>query len=330
MARKLRLEYPGACYHVTNRGNYRQGIFGPKGAAEAFERVVAETCERFGWRVHAYVIMRNHFHVAVETPQPNLSVGMKYLQGTWANRFNRFRGLVGRPFQGRYKAKHVEPGHALAQVALYIHLNPLEAKVVESDGVGRFRWSSLWWYGRRDRPVWLMGETVLAEAGGLPDTPAGWTRYRAYVAALAEQSPHQRMQAFAELNRGWAIGSADFRRALIADLRARGASLEKATRAGENKGERLLLRAELWDERLLVAARALRIDFARLGPRKSDPDKVRLAAVMKAATDVSNAWLAARLGMGTPASVSQFVRRFHLAGGARDIAYNKALSRVKT
>ena len=129
MARKLRLEFHGACYHVINRGNYRRDLFAGKGAAEAFERALFEVVEKFGWRLHAFVIMRNHFHLAVETPEPNLSEGMKWLQGTWAARFNRWRGEAGRPFQGRYKALHVEPGHALAQVAHYIHLNPVRARM---------------------------------------------------------------------------------------------------------------------------------------------------------------------------------------------------------
>ncbi|MEX2044828.1 MAG: transposase, partial [Opitutus sp.] len=139
MPRKLRLEYAGACYHVINRGNYRQAIFGGEGAAEAFERCLGEACGQFSWRIHAYVIMRNHFHLAVETPEPNLSAGMKWLQGTWANRFNRYRGLTGRPFQGRYKALHAEPGHALAQVAHYIHLNPVRARVTVAAELGGFR-----------------------------------------------------------------------------------------------------------------------------------------------------------------------------------------------
>ena len=75
MARKLRLEYAGATYHVINRGNYRQNVFEAKGAAEAFEHCLGETCGRFGWVVHAYVVMRNHFHLAVETPEPNLAQG---------------------------------------------------------------------------------------------------------------------------------------------------------------------------------------------------------------------------------------------------------------
>src|SRR5476649_676441 len=133
MPRKLRLEFPDACYHVINRGNYRRNLFEPPGAAESFEHCLFEACTRFGWRLHAFVIMRNHFHLAVETPEPNLSEGMKWLQGTWAMRFNRFRDECGRPFQGRYKALHVEPGHAVAQVAHSIHLNPSRAGVVTTE-----------------------------------------------------------------------------------------------------------------------------------------------------------------------------------------------------
>jgi len=82
MARKLRLEFPGACYHVLNRGNYRRNLFARADAAAAFERVLFQAAARFGWRLHAFVIMRNHFHLAVETPEANLSVGMKWLQGS--------------------------------------------------------------------------------------------------------------------------------------------------------------------------------------------------------------------------------------------------------
>src|SRR5688572_16507787 len=107
MARKLRLEFAGACYHVINRGNYRRDLFKDEGAAASFQSCLFEACTRFRWRLHAFVIMRNHYHLAVETPEPNLSEGMKWLQGTWAARFNRFRSESGRPFQGRYKALHV-------------------------------------------------------------------------------------------------------------------------------------------------------------------------------------------------------------------------------
>jgi len=91
MARKLRVEYAGACYHVLNRGNYRKDLFADESAAESFQACLFEAAQRFGWRVHAFVIMRNHFHLAVETPEPNLSEGMRWLQARWAARFNRYR-----------------------------------------------------------------------------------------------------------------------------------------------------------------------------------------------------------------------------------------------
>lgn len=119
MARKLRLGFAGACYHVINRGNYRRRIFGDDGSAGSLEKALFDTCDRYGWQLHAYVVMSNHFHLAVETPEPNLSLGMKWLQGTWARRANLYHGETGRPFQGRYKALIVEPGRVLAQVAHY-------------------------------------------------------------------------------------------------------------------------------------------------------------------------------------------------------------------
>lgn len=330
MARKLRLEYAGACYHVINRGNYRANIFGAKGAAEAFEKCLGETCGRFGWRVHAFAIMRNHFHLALETPEPNLSVGMKYLQGTWANRFNRYHGQTGRPFQGRYKALHVEPGHALAQVAHYLHLNPVRAKVVEVEGLGSFRASSYWWFPRKARPQWLVAETVLAEAGGLADTGAGWRRYQDYLGVLAEEKPTERENKFGKLSRGWAVGTKDFRHGLIRELRQRGAELERAARHGAAEGERSEFRAEIWEERLNELAKQAGVSLAKLGKRKSDASKVLLAAAMKESTDVSNGWLSERLAMGTPGSVSQFVRRFRLQGGRNLAALKKILSQVET
>lgn len=328
MARKLRLEFPGACYHVINRGNYRRDVFAPKGAAAAFEQCLFEACEKYGWRLHAFVIMRNHFHLAVETPQPNLSLGMKWLQGTWAMRFNRFRGETGRPFQGRFKALHVEPGELLAQVCHYIHLNPVRAKVLPADRAGEFARGSLAWFVRRDRPKWLVPDTVLVESGGLADTPAGWRKYLDYLGFLAEEDAKLKQERFGRLSRGWMVGSKAFKQALQQDLAALGADLEKAQLLGT--GPIPEWREENWEERLKLGARLLKIDLARLPAKKSAPAKVRLATLLKLGTSVSNGWLAERLAMGQPASVSQFVRRFRLAGGPQMPGFEAALSRVKT
>lgn len=328
MARKLRLEYAGACYHVINRGNYRRNVFAANGAAEAFERCLDEAAVKFGWRVHAYVIMRNHFHLALETPEPNLSGGMKWLQGTWAMRFNRYRAENGRPFQGRYKGLHVEPGTALAEVAHYIHLNPVRAQVVPADRIGDFARSSLRRFPRKERPSWLVAETVLAEAGGLADTAAGWRKYREYLAFLAEDDGSLRAERFGRLSRGWAVGSKDFKNALKAEL---------TNQAGDLADVRLLgadpvpeWREEQWEAKLQQGARALKINLGRLPATKSAPEKVCLAALLKAKTSASNHWLAKRLDMGQPASVSQFVRRFVMAKADVQPAFQAALSTVKT
>ncbi len=103
MARKLRMEYPGALYHVYSQGNYRDYVFREEGARKAFLTCLEEACKRSRWVLHAYVLMGNHYHLALETPRGNLVEGMKWLQATFANRFNRFRSENGHVFQGRYQ-----------------------------------------------------------------------------------------------------------------------------------------------------------------------------------------------------------------------------------
>jgi len=312
MARALRLEYAGACYHVINRGNYRRDLFAEDGAAGSFEAALGQACERFGWRVHAYVIMRNHFHLAVELTEPNLSDGMKWLQGTFATRFNRFHGEAGRPFQGRYKALVVEPGSAFGQVCHYIHLNPVRAGVVAASAVLDFQRSSLPKFVGKQRPAWLDPVTVLMESGALPDDRHGWQRYVRYLEFLATDELAGRELVAAKMSRGWCIGSAGFRRDVREDARRRGADLERARFEGLEPAAVADERQAIWEERLKALARAGRIDLERLGAARSSPEKVLLAAALKLTTSVSNGWLAQRLEMGQPASASQFVRRLML------------------
>jgi len=328
MARKVRVEFAGACYHVINRGNYRRDLFAPKGAAESFQKCLLEAARSFGWRIHAFAIMRNHFHVALETPEPNLSAGMRWLQATWAVRFNRFRGETGRPFQGRYKALHVEPGHALAQVAHYIHLNPVRAKVVTAERIGEFRWSSLTLFPSKERPAELEPETILAESGGLGDTPAGWRRYLDYLGVLACEEDKLRAEKYGRMSRGWVIGTAEFRKDMRKELAESIATKGRFELLGSDSEGHRAMQEELWEEKLGAAGKALRIPLGKLQGRKSDPQKVRIAALLKATTSVTNRWLAERLQMGEPASVSQYVRRLRLAGGTETKEFREALSKV--
>ncbi|MBI5693763.1 MAG: transposase [Verrucomicrobia bacterium] len=329
MARKLRLEYAGACYHVINRGNYRRDLFAGKGAAESFEGCLFEGAERFGWRVHAYVIMRNHFHLAVETPEPNLSEGMRWLQATWAARFNRFRGESGRPFQGRYKALHVEPGHSLAQVAHYIHLNPVRARVVTPERLPEFRWSSLHRFVRHARPAVLVAETVLGESGTLSDTAAGWRQYVAYLGLLAEEEARMREKRFGRLSRGWMVGSPGFRDELKKGLQEQADTLARFELLGGDREALREARTAIWEEKLQAGAKVFGVSLDRLPERYSAPEKVALACLMKQGTSVSNGWLAERLGMGQPASVSQFVRRFRQGGGMQTRDFRRAQSIIQ-
>ena len=192
-----------------------------------------------------------------------------------------------------------------------------------------FRWSSLWWSARKNRPAWLEVETVLREAGDLNDGPAGWRSYRSYLSVLAEEDPRQRHGKFGDMSRGWVVGTKEFRREMAKELKQRGADLELPTRAG-NEGAAAELLHEDWTDRLEKAAKAGGIDLQNLGPLKSAEEKVILAAALKRTSGVSNGWLSENLKMGTPASVSQFVRRFLLAGGEEDPRFKRILSRVKT
>jgi hypothetical protein len=168
--------------------------------------------------LHAFVIMRNHYHLAVETPAGNLVAAMQWLQATFDNRFNRLRAERGRLFQGRYKALLVEPGEPLGQVCHYLHLNPVRAGIVPMERLGEFRHSSYWYLGQpKARPACLAVQTALGAAGGLADTPAGRRSYAAYLAWQAAEGPAGKNEAYVSLSRGWALGSTGFQAALLKD-----------------------------------------------------------------------------------------------------------------
>lgn len=312
MARPMRIEFAGACYHVINRGNYRRDLFTGKGAAEAFERTLDEAARRFGWAVHAYVVMGNHFHVAIELGEPNLGAGMQWMQSTWVRRHNGFRRIVGRPFQDRYKALLVEPGHALGQVCHYIHLNPVRAKLVAPEKAAEYPWSSLPKFAAKERPAWLEPATVLEQAGGLADTPAGWRKYGDYLDFLASDGPSQRELAAAKMSRGWCLGTAKFRGEMRKEASALGMRFDLERFAGVEPEHFQEEREALWTAQLAAVARAAGVDLTQLPAQKSAEPKVLVAAVLKRTGTMPNRWLAERLGMGEPASVSQFVRRWEL------------------
>jgi len=327
MGRPLRIEYAGGCYHVINRGNYRRSLFEDKGAAEAFVRTLGEAATKYHWRIHAYVVMRNHFHLALELTEPNLSEGMKWLQGTWIRRYNGLRKLIGRPFQDRYKALVVEPGATLAKVCHYIHLNPVRAGAVRIGELVRYPWSSLIKFADKQRPIWLESALVLREPAALPDTKLGWRKYVSYLEFLATDNEAKRELIHKKLSSGWCVGGILFKKDMQRQARERGADLERF--AGMEPEQVREERALIWEERLQRLACLAKINLTSLPAAKSHPSKALLAAAMKGSSSVSNAWLAQRLAMGQPASASQFARRWMLSAAGKN-QVEKLLSRVKT
>ncbi|MBS3918459.1 MAG: transposase [Deltaproteobacteria bacterium] len=130
MARPLRIEYEGGFYHVTSRGNERRKIFYGSSDYEKFKAYLREAQEKYGYLLHSYVLMSNHYHLLIETPQPNLSQVMHLVNGSYTNYFNRKRGRSGHLFQGRYKAILIERDSYLLELSRYIHLNPVRAELV--------------------------------------------------------------------------------------------------------------------------------------------------------------------------------------------------------
>lgn len=161
MARPLRLEFAGALYHVTSRGNRREDIFGDDDDRKQFLLVLQEVCNRHNWICHAYCLMSNHYHLLMETPDGNLSRGMRQLNGVYTQYFNRRHGRVGHVFQGRYKGILVDKNSYLLELARYIVLNPVRAGLVRS--AKEWPWSS---YrataGQQKCPEWLRVDWLLA------------------------------------------------------------------------------------------------------------------------------------------------------------------------
>jgi putative transposase len=132
MTRPLRTEFAGALYHVTSRGDRQEDIYLDDEDRKMYLEVLSEVCERFNWVVHAYCLMTNHYHLLIETPDSNLSKGMRQLNGVYTQRFNRKHNRVGHVFQGRYKAIIVQKESYLLELARYIVLNPVRAEMVRS------------------------------------------------------------------------------------------------------------------------------------------------------------------------------------------------------
>jgi len=179
MARPLRLEVAGGVYHITCRGNAHQPIFLDDADRRYFlKQVLAGVVKRYGWVCHAYCLMDNHFHLVIETPAPNLSSGMRQVNGVYAQMFNRRHGRVGHLTQGRFSSVLIEKDSHLLEVSRYVVLNPVRAGVV--DLPEKWMWSS---YraaiGLVEAPGFLHTDWILSQFGAERRTAV--RRYREFV-----------------------------------------------------------------------------------------------------------------------------------------------------
>ncbi len=189
MARPLRIQYPGAFYHVTSRGNERKSVFKSKRDREKFLEYLETASLRYGAVIHAYCLMDNHYHILLETPSGNLSQIMRHINGAYTTYFNVKRVRSGHLFQGRFKAILVDMDEYAKELSRYIHLNPVRAKMVEKPE--DYQWSSYQDYiGSRKPNKWLQREYILGYFGSTASTSQ--KAYKKYVTAMLNkkyQSP---------------------------------------------------------------------------------------------------------------------------------------------
>lgn len=181
MARPLRIAYPGACYHVTSRGNEQKDVFKNRKDREKFLDYLASATQRYGAVIHVYCLMTNHYHLLMETPEGNLSQIMRHINGAYTTYFNVKRKRSGHLFQGRFKAILVDADAYAAELSRYIHLNPVRAGMVEKPG--DYPWSSYRGYiGQSQAAEWLKTDFILGYLGQ-QGAEAG-TKYRGFVEEL--------------------------------------------------------------------------------------------------------------------------------------------------
>lgn len=162
MARPLRIEYPGAVYHLTSRGNEKKAIFQDDTDRDEFLKTLVHVNKRYNWLCHAYCLMDNHYHLLIETPDGNLSIGMRQLNGMYTQAFNRRHLRTGHLLQGRYKAILIQKENHLLEVCRYIVLNPVRAGMAELPGY--WEWDSYRATAGRETPHacltldWILGQ----------------------------------------------------------------------------------------------------------------------------------------------------------------------------
>lgn len=317
MPRQVRIEYADAFYHVMARGDRKESIYHDQDDREMFLATLAEACSKHGWNIHAYVLMSNHYHLLLQTPEPNLVRGMSWLQGTYTSRFNARHKLRGHVFSGRYKAILVQVGEGgyFRSLLDYIHLNPIRAGIVKiEDGLDNFPWSSLSYYRcpPSKREKWQVTELGF-EVSDLQDNTAGRRKFLQNLEWRAAQEEAEQAGLTeiegqglqATLRRGWYFGNQQFRETLLGMAKA---VIKKKVKNHNYCGEELKEHGEQRAEKIVKKGlRLCELKEAELEMiAKGDSRKALIALAVKQETAVSLKWIAGRLKMGVTTGVSRY------------------------
>jgi len=227
MARPLRIEFPGALYHVTSRGDRQETIYDDDEDRRTYLEILGDVVERFDWLCYAYCLMGNHYHLVIETLEGNLSKGMRHLNGVYTQVSNRRHRRVGHLFQGRYKAILIDKDSYWLEVSRYVVLNPVRAGMVEEPG--DWPWSSYnVTVGAKSSPEWLQVDRLLAHFGQKRDIAR--KRYKEFV-----QEGIGRQSLWSELKRQIYLGDERFverMQARLDDEEANDVNIPRAQRRG--------------------------------------------------------------------------------------------------
>ncbi len=286
--------HPIRGHPIRGQSIRQEDIFRDEQDRARFLDTLSEACAKTNWQVHAFCLMRNHFHLVVETPQPNLVVGMKWFLGTYTGRFNRRHKVFGHLFSGRYKSLVVGgEGGYLRTVCDYVHLNPVRANLLRPEEALRdYRWSSFPAYLQppAKRPAWLRVDRLLGERSIPKDSAAARRQFERQMEARRAE---EREGDFNAIRRGWCYGDEQFRRELLGQMTEKVGAYHfgpEVQESAEEKAHRIVaqeLRLRKWKESDLATK------------RKGAPGKVEIARRLRAETTMTLTWIAQRLHIGT-------------------------------
>jgi len=204
MSRPLRIQYPDAWYHVMNRGRRAEAVFGEKKDYVAFIKLLKETAEIWNLRISAYCLLKNHYHLLVQTPDANLSRCMRHINGVYTQRFNKAHNVDGQLFRGRYKSILIDADSYLLELVRYIHRNPIDAELVKQ--LGQYSWSSHQGYlSDAKKWDWLNKDFILSMFSN--DRGLGIKRYKEFV---TKKTPDEINAILGRKNLPSALGSDGF------------------------------------------------------------------------------------------------------------------------